>query len=123
MAVNLPKVHILDHSFHKHLSRDLSRGSDDRTDLNFGLQGSLSVHFYGISGLTVDKLRAFNLGIINSLAPEIVILEIGTNDLANLPPEVIGSALDDLIQLLLSSFPVHVVGWCYVKPRGLSHPD
>lgn len=34
-----------------------------------------------------------------------------------------GSVLDDLIQLLLSSFPVHVVGWCYVTPRGLSHPD
>ena len=123
MAVNLPKVHILGHSFDKHLSRDISRGSNNRTELNFGLQGSLSVHFYGVSGRTVDKLHAFNLGVVNSLAPEIVILEIGTNDLANLPPEVIGSALDDLIQLLLSSFPVHVVGWCYVIPRGLSHPD
>lgn len=123
MAVNLPKVHILGHSFDKHLSRDISRGSNDRTDFYFGLQGCLSVHFYGVSGRTVDKLHAFNLGVIHFSAPEIVILEIGTNDLANLPPEVIGSALDDLIQLLLSSFPVHVVGWCYVIPRGLSHPD
>lgn len=49
MAVNLPKVHILGHSFDKHLSRDVSRGSNDRTNLNFGLQGSLSVHFYGMS--------------------------------------------------------------------------
>lgn len=120
MAVNLPKVHILGHSFVKHLSQDLSRGFDNRTDLNFGLPGSLSVHFYGMGGRTVDKHHSFNLGIINSLAPEIVILEIGTNDLANLPPEVIGSALDDLIQLLFSSFPVHVVGWCYVIPRGLT---
>ena len=68
MAVNLPKVHILGHSFDKHLSRDISRGSNDRTDFNFGFQGSLSVHFYGVSGRTVDKLRAFNLGVINSLA-------------------------------------------------------
>lgn len=36
---------------------------------------------------------------------------------------MIGSALDDLIQLLLSSFPVHVVGWCYVIPRDLSQSD
>ena len=48
-------------------------------------------------GLSFSKLRAFNLGIIKSLSPEIIILEIGTNDLANLPPEVIGSALDDLV--------------------------
>lgn len=69
MAVNLPKVHILGHSFVKHLSQDLSRGFDDRTDLNFGLQGSLSVHLYGMGGRTIDKLCAFSLGIINSLAP------------------------------------------------------
>ena len=120
MAVNLPKVLILGHSFVKRLSRDISRGFDDRAVLDFGLEGSLSVYLYG--GRTIDKLRAFDLGIINSLTPEIVILEIGTNNLAILPPELIGSALDDLVQWLLSSSPVHVVGWCYVIPRALSHP-
>ena len=123
MAVNLPKVLILGHSFVKRLSRDISRGFDDRAVLDFGLEGSLSVHLYGVGGRTIDKVRAFDLGIINSLTPEIVILEIGTNDLAILPPELIGSALDDLVQWLLSSSPVHVVGWCYVIPRALSHPD
>lgn len=68
MAVNLPKVLILGHSFVKRLSQDISRGFDDRADLNFGLEGSLSVQFYGVGGRTVDKLRAFDLGIINSLA-------------------------------------------------------
>ena len=76
-----------------------------------------------MGGRADDKLCAFDLGIISFLAPEIVILQIGTNGLAYLPPEVIGSALDDLVQLLLSSFPVRVDGWCYVIPRGLSHPD
>ena len=76
-----------------------------------------------MGGRTNDKVRAFDLGIINSLTPEIVILEIGTNDLAILPPELIGSVLDDLVQWLLSSSPMHVVGWCYVIPRAVSHPD
>ena len=67
MAVNLPKVPILGHSFVKRLPQDISRGFDDRADLNFSLEGSLSVHFYGVGGRTVDKLRAFDLGIINSL--------------------------------------------------------
>ena len=123
MEVNLPKVLILRHSFVKRLSRDISRGFDDRADLNFGLEGSLSVHFYGVGGRTINKLHTLDLGIINSLSPEIIILEIGTNDLAILPPEVIGSALDDLVQLLLSSFPVRMVGWCYIIPRAFSHPD
>ena len=76
MAVNLPTVLILGHSFVKRLSRNLSRGFDDRSDLYFGLQGSLSVHFSGLGGRTVDKLRAFDHVIINSLNPEIVILEL-----------------------------------------------
>ena len=110
MAVNLPKVLILGHSFLKRLFRDISRGSDDRAVLDFGLKGSPSVHLYGVGGRTINKVHAFDLGIINSLTPEIVILEVGTNDLTNSPLEVIGLALDDLVQWLLSSSLVHVVG-------------
>ena len=35
MVVNLPKVHILGHSFDKHLSRDVSRGSNDKNGFKF----------------------------------------------------------------------------------------
>ena len=65
MAFNLTKVLILGHSFVKRLSRDISRGFDDRAVLDFGLEGSLSVHLYGVGGQTIDKVRAFDLGIIN----------------------------------------------------------
>ena len=59
MAVNLPKVLILGHSFLKHLSRDISRDFDDRAVLDFGLKGSLSVHLYAVGGRTIDKVHAF----------------------------------------------------------------
>ena len=86
MAGNLPKALILGHSFNKWLSRDTGKGFHDRADLSFGLAGSVLVHFHGVGGRTVEKLRAFDLSIIDSLAADIVKLEIGTNDLTCIPP-------------------------------------
>lgn len=56
IAVNLPTTLILEHSFVKRLSQDISRGFDDRADLNFGLEGSLLVHFYGMRVCTSPVL-------------------------------------------------------------------
>ena len=51
------------------------------------------------------------------------ILEIGTNDLADESPEVVGSAIDDLVRLLVRSYSVSVVCVCQVIPRGLAYPN
>ena len=56
------------------------------------------------------------------LPPDIVILEIGTNDLSHATPEVVGSAIDDLVSLLLNDCSVRVIGVCLVIPRGISFP-
>lgn len=74
---------------------------------------ALSVHLYGVGRRTIDKIRAFDLGIIDSLTHEIVLPEIGTNDHANSTPEVRSSVLDDLVQFSSSPAAVHVGGWCY----------
>ena len=44
-------------------------------------------------------------------------MNIGTNDLAHLRPEVVGSEIEELVHLLLESFPVKVIGVCEVLPR------
>ena len=93
---------------------------DARVDANFKLQGSALVHLHGIGGRTVAKLRSFDLQVVTSISPDVVILEIGTNDLSLEPPEVVGSAIEDLVRLLLDSFSVRVVGVCHVIPRGIS---
>ena len=46
-----------------------------------------------------------------------VILEIGTNDLTRLRPEVTGSEIEELVRLLLDTFSVRVIGVCEVLPR------
>jgi hypothetical protein len=57
------------------------------------------------------------------MSPEVVILEIETNDLSKLSPEVVGSTIEELVRynLLLKQFSVRVVGVCHVIPRGISH--
>ena len=82
MAGQVPRVLILGHSFVKRLQRDMLSNFDARVDANFKLQGSALVHLHGIGGRTVAKLRSFDLHVITSISPDVVILEIGTNDLS-----------------------------------------
>ena len=43
-----------------------------------------------------------------------IVLELGTNDLANLSPEVVGSESEELVSLLLEAFSVRFICVCYV---------
>ena len=119
----VPKVLILGHSFVKRLFSDIKTGFDARVDVNLALQGTVLVQWHGTGGRTVAKLRAFDLCKVHSSSPDIIILEVGTNDLSNLAPETVGSAIEELVQLFLRDFSVQVVGVCYVISRGISHPD
>ena len=116
MACPLPSVLLLGHSFIQCLRDDLRLHFNSRADGTFGLSDDAIVHSHGVGGLTVAKLRR-DLGIVSSLSPHIVILEIGTNDLANLSPEVVGSEIEELVRLLLDTFSVRVIGVCEVIPH------
>lgn len=78
---------------------------------------------HGVAGRTVAKLPSFDLHVVEQIAPEVVTLEIGTNDLVNTGPEVVGSNMESLVRLLLDSYFVCVVGVCHVIPRGVLHID
>ena len=64
----------------------------------------------------MEKLRLYDLGVVSAFRPNIIILEIGTNDLVDNRPEVVGSKIDDMVQLLLASYSVRVIGVCEVIP-------
>ena len=122
MSEVVPTALILGHSFVKRLQRDLNRGFDSRASCDFNLSGTASVRLHGIGGRTVQTLQANDLHVVRDLAPDIVILEIGTNDLSKLPPEKVGSAIEDLVRLFQSDFSVRAIGVCYVIPRGIFFP-
>ena len=116
MASPLPSVLVLGHSFIRRLRDDLRSRFDSRADGTFGLSDDAIVRLHGVGGLTVARLRC-DLGIVSSLSPQIVILEIGTNDLARFRPEVTGSEIEELVRLLLEKFFVQVICVCEVLPR------
>ena len=111
MASSAPSVLLLGHSFIRRLRIDLRSHFDSRSDDTFGLSDDAIVHLHGVGGLTVARLRS-DLGIVSSLSPQVVILELGTNDLARLPPEVAGSEIEELVRILLDPFSVRVIGVC-----------
>ena len=68
------------------------------------------------------KLIQYDLSVFSSLSPHAVILQIGTNDLSDLQPEVVGSEIEELVRLLLDSYAVRVIGVCEVIPRRVCAP-
>ena len=117
MSSSPPTVLILGHSFVRRLSSDLSSNFDARAAEHFHLLGNASIHLHGVGGRTVKTLCRYDFGAVSNIKPDIIILEIGTNDLVANRPEVVGSEIDDLVQLLLQFYSVRVIGVCEVIPR------
>ena len=110
MASSPPTVLILGHSFVRRLSSDLRSNFDARAAEHFNLLGDAVIHLHGVGGRTVKKLRLYDLGVVSALKPDAIILEIGTNDLVANRPEVVGSEIDDLVQLLLQLYSARIIG-------------
>ena len=120
MAGSSPVVLMLGHSFVSRLCYDLETGFDQRADVNFNLDSTAMVFMHGMGGRTVPKLRMFDLHVVKRLSPDFIILEIGTNDLTRVGPEVVGSQIHDFVPLLLDNLAVRVVGVCHVILRVFS---
>ena len=112
----IPCVLILGHSFVHRLQSDLKARFDERTAIDFDLQGTADIYMHGVGGRKVPKLKKVDLGLIAKISPEIVILEIGTNDLVNTPPEVVGSYIEDMVRHLISHYSIPAVVLCHVTP-------
>ena len=63
---------------------------------------SVNIHFVGIGGRTVSKILAYALQYVRALQPDIIILEIGSNDLCEvrIHPETVGSNVESLVSIL-----------------------
>ena len=75
--------------------------------------------FFGVGDSTVSELQPHDLRVVRRLSPDVIILEIGKNYLSFMRPEIVGSAIVDLVRLLSSEFSVHVIGVSHVIPRGI----
>jgi hypothetical protein len=82
--------------------------------LHLNLMGQLKFTCMVLVVAQSEKCGIIILGVVARLSPDIVILEIGTNDLSLLPPEVVGSEIEDLVSLLQQTYHVKVVCVCLV---------
>ena len=65
--------------------------------------------WHGIGGRTIAKVVAFDLHVVESYQPHIVILKLGNNDLNRLDATTVGSSLPDLTQVLHPLYEVQRV--------------
>ena len=50
------------------------------------------------------RLPSSDLHVVARIAPDVLILEIGTDDLVDKSPEVFGSEIENLVRLLLEHY-------------------
>ena len=62
-----------------------------------------------------------DLSFVPQYTPDVLILEIGTNDLSICAPEVVGSTIDDLARLFRDKCNVRVDGVCQVINRNVAY--
>ena len=104
MSGFIPKILVLGHSFVRRLRDDLNAQFDPRASVNFHLPESGYIQLQGIGGRTVEKMFKHDLSFVQQYKPDVLILEIGTNDLSICAPEVVGSKIDDLARLLRDKY-------------------
>ena len=82
------------------------------------IDGNLSIKWHVNVGRTISKVIRHDLGIVETFAPEIVVIQLGINDLSSLSALETGSALEDLSRLLHESHGVQRVCVCQTIFRG-----
>ena len=113
-----PDVLVLGHSFVRRLKCDLINGFHPKAHVNYDL-ASVNITIVGTGGRTVPKLMQYDSVHIMK-GYDIVILEIGTNDLGYDRPETVGDNIVQLVHLLHQN-GVKVVGVCQVVNRCVLH--
>ena len=108
--MSVTRVLILGHSFIRRLREYIGRNAD--LDANLHILEGIELKWHGVGGRTVLKTVQFDLTVVEKFMPDIVILQLGTNDLSHLPAVNVGSAIEDLTRSLYDLLNVKCVCVC-----------
>ena len=61
------------------------------------------IRWHGIGDRTVSKTRGYDLCVVEEFAPNVVIMQLGTNNLTTISTVETGSAIEGLCRLLYMS--------------------
>ena len=87
----------------------------------FSFTEDCEIKWHGTGAGTVSKARAFDLGVVESFRPDIVILQLGSNVFVHGDPLSMASAIVELVTLLHNSFLVKRICVCQILYRVSSH--
>lgn len=103
------KVQIFGHSFVSRFKTFIRKNSSDfNFNLNLNKQ-EVMIQYSGYPGASVQSLASRGLGDIEDFEPELVILDIGTNDLAYKSAEEVASSIKSLVDTLINNYHVKFV--------------
>ena len=85
--------------------------------VNLSVGGPCLFFSTGVGRCTVPKLLSSDLHMIARIAPDVLILEIGTNDLVVTSPEIVGSEIENLAQLGVLRFSSIILTLCFLSSQ------
>lgn len=92
---------VLGHSFINHLARFIDSNYEPSINSNFDLDRSkIRIDMDGLSGCNIERFRRTFLWRIPDFSPDILYIELGTNDLDNVwaHPDDVAADIVDLVQ-------------------------
>ena len=113
------KILLLGHSFISHFKRFVK---NNQTHFTYSLNldpREVMVQYSSLPGATVTAIRKKRLSDVEDFEPDMVILQIGTNDLADdqCTHETLISAITDLVDTLLYTYHVRYVAVLQILHR------
>lgn len=119
LVMDTPRVLILGHSFIRRLKDFIHRNSQLSEDFHIP---HVILKWHGIGGRTIRKVIRYDLRVVREYKPNIVILQLGTNDLTTLHATTVGSEIDELVRLLYEKYDVKLVCVCQTIDRETASP-
>ena len=107
----LPRVLVLGHSFIRCLKKFIENHPSE-IDLAFQISVLAAIRSHSVGGRTVAKTIKYYMNVVHSICPDVVVVQLGTNDLSSCPPLQVGSAIEDFVRLLQDSYGVKCVCVC-----------
>ena len=115
-----PRTLVLGRSFVRRVAKfiDFHQANDNyRRDHN--LSEVCDVKIFGVGGCTVHKMIRLDLKVIKRNAPNVVVLELGSNDICDChcDADSIALSLVSFTELLIKSLSARFVVVCQILPR------
>ena len=112
------RVFILGHSFIRRLRDQITSSQDRGYNAKFAI---LTPEFIcKWHGRAIAKVVKYDLSVVKDFGPDIIILQLGSNDLVDSSALTVGSHLEDLVVLLHDHYKVDLICVCQTLRRSSS---